>query len=176
MKRFALWLLVASSSSWTTLSLWSAQRPSYGETLRVEMQAAVSSLEPPSQPEITEADGMMKLRTLVYDRLVRLGANGQPQPALAVSWQHNSSNTQWQFKLRAGVKWHDGAELTPADIMSCLQGASFSGQLQLKGDSLKADMRDPRPDLLLYLATDPNTIIRGSPAVGSECRQSWHCT
>jgi peptide/nickel transport system substrate-binding protein len=183
MKRFVLLLLVASSSTGTILSAWSAQRPSYGQTLRIEMQAAVSSLEPPSQPGITEADGLMKLRALVYDRLVRLGANGQPQPALAVSWQHNPANTQWQFKLRAGVKWHDGAELTPADILSCLQDTSFAGQLQLQGDSLKADLSEPRPDLLLFLATDPNTIIRRkeaatatslSPGTGPFRLIEWH--
>ncbi len=183
MKRFALLLLVASSSTWTTLSAWSAQRPNYGETLRVEMQAAVSSFEPPIQPGITEADGLIKLRALLYDRLVRLGLNGQPQPALAVSWQHNSANTQWQFKLRAGVKWHDGAELTPVDILSCLQGTPFAGQLQLKGDSLKADFSEPRPDLLLVLATDSNTIIRRkeaatptgpSPGTGPFRLIEWH--
>ena len=52
----------------------------------------------------------------VYDRLVDLDASLQPHPALAESWDVNSDYTQITFKIRKGVNWHSGRELTAEDI------------------------------------------------------------
>jgi peptide/nickel transport system substrate-binding protein len=38
-------------------------------------------------------------------------------PALAESWENNPDFTQWTFKLRDGVLWHDGTKLTAEDIV-----------------------------------------------------------
>ena len=37
-------------------------------------------------------------------------------PALAESWQANSNSSQWTFKFRDGVKWHDGAPFSAEDV------------------------------------------------------------
>jgi peptide/nickel transport system substrate-binding protein len=37
-------------------------------------------------------------------------------PDLAESWSYNPDNTQLTFKLRQGVKWHDGKPFTSADV------------------------------------------------------------
>ncbi len=37
-------------------------------------------------------------------------------PELAESWSYNGDNTQLTFKLRQGVKWHDGKPFTSADV------------------------------------------------------------
>lgn len=37
-------------------------------------------------------------------------------PELAESWTYNPDNTQLTFKLRQGVKWHDGKPFTSADV------------------------------------------------------------
>ena len=44
----------------------------------------------------------------VYDSLVNRDQAFKIEPALALSWQ-NTSPTSWRFKLRPGVKFHDGA-------------------------------------------------------------------
>jgi peptide/nickel transport system substrate-binding protein len=38
------------------------------------------------------------------------------EPALAVSWSANPDATVWTFKLRQGVKWHDGQPFTAEDV------------------------------------------------------------
>ncbi len=40
----------------------------------------------------------------------------QAVPDLAESWESNPELTQWTFRLRAGVLWHDGTPLTSADV------------------------------------------------------------
>jgi peptide/nickel transport system substrate-binding protein len=37
-------------------------------------------------------------------------------PALAESWEHNADFTQYTFKIRDGVFWHDGVQLTADEI------------------------------------------------------------
>src|SRR5437660_9084283 len=44
----------------------------------------------------------------IFDTLVALDDKGQPVPKLAVSWTHSEDFKTWTFKLRPGVKFHDG--------------------------------------------------------------------
>ena len=44
----------------------------------------------------------------IFDTLTALDDKGQPQPKLALSWTHSDDFKTWTFKLRPGVKFHDG--------------------------------------------------------------------
>ena len=44
----------------------------------------------------------------LFDTLTYLDDKGVPQPKLAVSWNHSDDFKTWTFKLRPGVKFHDG--------------------------------------------------------------------
>jgi peptide/nickel transport system substrate-binding protein len=54
---------------------------------------------------------------VAYDRLAVPDNNYVPQPQLATSWKSNAGATVWTFTLRQGVKFHDGKELTSADVV-----------------------------------------------------------
>ena len=45
----------------------------------------------------------------IYESLVSRDRNFAPEPALAMSWQHIDPK-HWRFKLRPGVKFHDGTD------------------------------------------------------------------
>ncbi|MGE0749683.1 MAG: ABC transporter substrate-binding protein [Variibacter sp.] len=51
----------------------------------------------------------------IFEGLTRFDESGKIQPALAESWTHEG-NKAFTFKLRKGVKFHDGSELTAADV------------------------------------------------------------
>lgn len=55
----------------------------------------------------------------IYNPLVDIDGDGRidPQPALATHWEHNSDATQWVFKLRKGVEFHNGKSFTAADVV-----------------------------------------------------------
>ena len=42
-------------------------------------------------------------------------------PGLAESWTPNDDNTVWTFKLRSGVKWHDGTDFTADDVVATME-------------------------------------------------------
>jgi peptide/nickel transport system substrate-binding protein len=53
----------------------------------------------------------------IFDHLVNPDAAYQMKPGLAVSWKA-LDDTTWEFKLRQGVKWHDGSPFTADDVIS----------------------------------------------------------
>ena len=53
----------------------------------------------------------------IYDALVDLDASFRPVPVLAESWQQSPDGRQWTFRLRRGVKFHDGRDFTSADVV-----------------------------------------------------------
>ena len=54
-------------------------------------------------------------------RLVRPGPSGKPEPDLATEWSANETATEWIFKLREGVKFHDGSDFDAADVVYTLE-------------------------------------------------------
>jgi len=106
MRRFNL-LLLAASSVICSVAASAATRPHYGGTLRVAMHEAPQSLDPLSLAQV----GAPHISRLLFDTLVALDDRGQPQPALATSWQAEPGNQRWRFTLRAGVLFSDGASL-----------------------------------------------------------------
>ncbi|MBI4205784.1 MAG: ABC transporter substrate-binding protein [Betaproteobacteria bacterium] len=51
----------------------------------------------------------------IFEPLVTKDPRGKLQPALAESWRTVDDLT-WEFRLRKGVKFHDGSEFTAADV------------------------------------------------------------
>lgn len=56
----------------------------------------------------------------VFDKLVHKDAKEQLRPGLAESWKA-LDDTTWEFKLRKGVKWHDGGEFTAEDVIATIK-------------------------------------------------------
>jgi len=56
----------------------------------------------------------------LYDSLTRWDSSLQLQPGLATSWK-TINETTWEFTLRPGVKFHDGAPLLAEDVKATLE-------------------------------------------------------
>lgn len=71
-------------------------------------------------PELDPAVGNMASSSQayanLYDTLVYTPADGTIQPRLAESWTADESGKSYTFKLREGVKFHDGSEVTAEDV------------------------------------------------------------
>ena len=58
---------------------------------------------------------------LIYDTLFAMDENFQPQPQMVDSWEVSDDKLTWTFTLRDGLKFHDGAPVTPADVIASLE-------------------------------------------------------
>lgn len=53
----------------------------------------------------------------VYNRLTALDRNINVVPNLATEWESTNEASEWTFKLRDGVEFHDGKTLTAEDVL-----------------------------------------------------------
>jgi len=53
---------------------------------------------------------------VVYDQHVKQNSMASIVPELATAWTWNDERTRLSFKLREGVKWHDGKPFTAKDV------------------------------------------------------------
>jgi peptide/nickel transport system substrate-binding protein len=72
----------------------------------------VDSSEPNSLDPPVGTGPFGSLQYAIFDPLVNHNAKMEPQPGLATSWEVGADKLTWTFKLRSGVKFHDG---TPFD-------------------------------------------------------------
>ena len=56
----------------------------------------------------------------VYETLTRWHPEKGLIPVLATSWESNPEGTEWVFRLREGVTFHDGSPFTAADVKASL--------------------------------------------------------
>jgi peptide/nickel transport system substrate-binding protein len=103
------------ATSTCVLLLWAAfgaPLTSHAQTLRWASQGDPLTMDPHSQNEgLTNA-----VNGQVYERLTRRDRQLNIVPALATEWQQTGLTT-WRFKLRSGVRFHDGTPLTAEDVV-----------------------------------------------------------
>lgn len=82
-----------------------------GPALTIAIGAPVTSMD----PHFFNASFNSAIASHIFDRLTERTADSRLVPGLAESWRL-VSDTVWEFKLRAGVTWHDGRPFTADDV------------------------------------------------------------
>lgn len=91
--------------------LFAASNGAGAQTLTLALAAAPTSVD----PHYHTFGPNQTLDIHVFDLLTDFDAGMHPIPALATSWKL-VDDTTWEFKLRPGVKFHDGAGFTADDV------------------------------------------------------------
>jgi len=79
--------------------------------LSIGISADVTSLD----PHYVATQHNVAIGWNVFDALTRVDERARIIPGIATSWRAVNPTT-WEFKLRKGVKFHDGSELTADDV------------------------------------------------------------
>ena len=142
LRRFAISCLIAALA----LACHARARPHYGGKLRVEIEG-----DPWNGP-----DGLT--RRLVFDGLTALAADGAVRSALAIEWETSDNDHRWQFRLRPGVHFQDGSELTSTGVVaslniSCPQNCPWNA-VRAAGPLVVFTFDSPTPNLPALLARD----------------------
>ena len=83
----------------------------FAQNLTIGIGGSPTSLD----PHFYNASPNISLTQHIFDRLVEQDAQARLRPMLAESWRAVEP-TLWEFRLRAGVKWHDGRDFTAEDV------------------------------------------------------------
>ena len=137
-------------------------QPKRGGTLRYAAGDAQSkdSLDPALA---LTSIGTMGL-AMIYDNLLDIDVNWRLSPMLAVDWSHSKNLRQYKFKLRSGVKFHDGTTLTARDVAAqyrrVLNKKVGSAGLSILGPVLKpAGISVPDPSTIVFNLSAPDAFF-----------------
>lgn len=152
-----------------------AEDPVKGGTLRAGVQGGDStdSLD----PALAASAAPFLINSTWGETLVEVSETNEIQPRLAEEVTSNADATQWMFKIRKGVKFHNGAEMTAADVVATLKRhtdeKSKSGALgvvkgiadmKAEGDMVTLTLASANADLP-YLMADYHLVIQPNGGV-----------
>ena len=86
-------------------------RPAFAADLVIGLAADVTSID----PHVLNAAPNNSIAEHIYDTLVHRDAQQRLRPGLAEAWRP-VDDTTWEFKLRRGIRLHDGSEFTAEDV------------------------------------------------------------
>jgi len=125
-----------------------------GKTLRFASAFDPQSMDPHALALLYQT----RVVTQVYEGLVNRAKDYKLEPSLATAWEMRSATT-WRFKLRAGVKFHDGAPFSADDAVFSIgraldKASQRRNQMQgisgvQKVDALTIDVTTSAPDAVL---------------------------
>ena len=169
--------LLALGLALTPLAAGAQPAPEKGGTLVVGFPSDSKTFDPTYSVQFTERQALY----LVYNTLVRYGTDFSINPELAESWKIENDGKRIVFKLRTGVKFHDGtdfnAEAVKWNIDHRLDPATASPQRALldpiiqsvsvvDGSTVAFDLKQKAPGLLSLLGERPGFMI--SPAAAKK--------
>ena len=119
--RGALWWALAAGLL-TTVPLATAQP-------RKDSAVLAMTLEPPGLDPTAGAASAIAEITLynIFETLTKVPSDGQPVPLLAESWTASPDLRVWTFRLRQGVKFHNGEPFDAATVKFAFERAAAAG-------------------------------------------------
>lgn len=121
--------------------------------LRWTSQGDALTIDPHSQNE----GPTIAMNGQIYESLVTRDADLKLQPELAESWEAGPDG--WTFKLRKGVKFHDGADFTAEDVVFSFERAKHEAS-DFKEQAKNVTSVEVIDDHTVKLKTDgPNPIL-----------------
>lgn len=120
-----------------SLPLASAQAaPKRGGTIKVGMAHGQSA--DTLDPGTSENGFTLSLLFGIHGYLTEVGPDGSLQPGVAESWDASDDASVWRFKLRKGVTFHDGRELTAEDVVIAINHHRGADSTSAAGPIVKA--------------------------------------
>lgn len=93
--------------------------------LTIALSADIASLDPQGHND-TKSE---RVSFLLFNRLFRLNTDFEVVPDLAEKWEQ-PSDTEWVIKIKEGVKFHDGTEITAEDVKFSLERSLTQPKVQ----------------------------------------------
>ena len=96
-----------------------ADKPKFGGVLKVAITANPAYIDPPC----AQSGSMREVVHQVFEELVSVDQNFKIVPMLAKDFQVSPDGKIYTFKLRNGVKFHNGKEMTSKDVIASIERA-----------------------------------------------------
>lgn len=94
----------------------SSSTPVMSDVLKVGLNADPPTLDPLMSTGAVVRDS----NRYIFEGLLEMDKDFNPKPQLAESYEANADYTEYTFKLRSGVKFHNGKTMTADDVVASL--------------------------------------------------------
>src|ERR1700755_96395 len=98
----------------STLAIPAIRSARAAQVLRIGIGTSLTNLD----PMMTTIGDEYIYDNLVFNGLTRMREDLVVEPDLAESWTFSDDIKTWTFKLRKGVKFHDGQEMVADDVVA----------------------------------------------------------
>ena len=129
--------------------------------LTVILGAEFTTLDPQALP----ASADINFCTNIFDPLVNLAADGSIVPRLATSWDISEDGLHYTFKLREGIKFHNGNDFTAEDAKLSVE--RFRDETWMQFASFPVDSCD--------IVDDYTIVINLKYPYGAFLSELWYC-
>ncbi len=130
-----------------TMTLVAAEKPSYGGTIRYTLAPGMKDLDPRHYVAYREKHVQFN----VYDGLVEVDTQLNIIPDLAESWEISGGGKRIEFKLRRGIKFHDGTEFNA-------EAVKWNIDYILNEDNISTSRAGIEPAISNTQVVDPYTV------------------
>ena len=109
---------------------------------------------------------------LIWDTLLGVDAQLQPKPQMVESWETAADGKTWTFKLRSGLKFHDGEPVLAKDCVASIKrwwvrDAPMGGPISRRTDALEVvddrtfrfRLNQPYPKMLFALGKSSTPML-----------------
>ncbi|BBK33682.1 peptide/nickel transport system substrate-binding protein [Stella humosa] len=117
--------------------------------------------DPSIDPHFLYLSTNMAYAQHMFEPLVARDSDSQPIPGLAESWRA-LDDTTWEFKLRRGVRFHDGQEFTAADVQFTVRRVpALANNPSAYTGALRSVVSTEAPDpyTVIFRTDKPNPIL-----------------
>jgi peptide/nickel transport system substrate-binding protein len=123
--------------------------------ITISQPAEATTMDPGRSTQVLTVNYFYNL----YDTLTHWDASLKLQPALATSWR-NVNETTWEFVLRPGVKFHDGAPLSAEDVKATLDRNLVAGRTVVQpGFSTIEGVQAVNPTTVRVVTKKPDPLL-----------------
>lgn len=91
----------------------------------------------PATPFLVQDAGGAGILAMVGEWLIWQTVNGDLEPRIAESWKATDDGKSWIFKIRKGVKFHDGSEVTADDVVYTFKSHLIPGNISAQKGNFK---------------------------------------
>jgi peptide/nickel transport system substrate-binding protein len=158
----------------------STVQPVKGGTLKTAKNRQAISFGYPPTLVGSDAD----FATPYFERLIAVGEGGVFKPELATSWETSADGKTITFKLRQGVKFHDGTNFNAKAVKSNIDACIAPNPIVLSGISSVDAVDDytirvnlpTANNLVLYLLASSFSAYIASPTAIEKNGKDWAAT
>ncbi len=134
------------------------------EDLAIAYNVNLPSWDPTTGPSAVNPT-IQAIYQAVFDQFIGQDPDLSFKPGILTDWGWNDDRTQVWMDVREGVKWHDGSDLTPEDVVWSLERAadpetgnpiqftwSTIGNFSVDGNRVTADVLSFDPTIFQWMA------------------------